>query len=183
MDRRKENITIINDMMFEKSMNNSFLFFKKILPHKELQNYIEYFWISKSDSPIDQCARIIQDGCIYMLFLFDAEYRLKMNKTDFADIANAQIVGSKKHNTYFAESGMVNVLGIRFKPGGFFPLLKVPAHEFSESFISLEQLFGSLVSEIEEQLYESKSTNDKIKIIESFLLGKISRGVEAGSTS
>lgn len=52
--------------------------------------------------------------------------------------------------------------------------LKIPAKEFSDSFFNLEQLFGNVIREIEEKVYETKNPLDKIRIIESFLLNRIS---------
>ena len=72
------------------------------------------------------------------------------------------------------EKGLINVLGIKFKPGGFYPFLQIPAKEFSDSFFNLEQAFGNIIREVEEKLYETKNPTDKIKIIESFLLDRIS---------
>ncbi len=165
---------IINDMMIDGKMDDFLLSFRRILPQRILKKYIEYYWISKSKHPVNHSAKIIQDGSIYILFLFDAEYDIKMNNESFTNISRAHLIGGRKYNTYFAENGLTNVLGIRFRPGGFYPFLKIPAKEISDSFVNLEQLFGNIISEIEEKLYEAKSISDKIRIIESFLLKRIS---------
>ena len=158
-----KNFVIINDMIIDSKMDDFILSFKRIFPQKRLEKYIEYFWISKSNNPINHSAKIIQDGSIYVLFLFDAEYNIKMNNKSFTNISRAHIIGSKKINTYFAEKGLINVVGIKFRPGGF-----------SDSFFNLEQAFGNIIREVEEKLYETKNPTDKIKIIESFLLDRIS---------
>ncbi len=118
---------IINDMMIDNRKDDFILSFKKILPQKSLKKYIEYYWISKSKNPIELTAKIIQDGSVYILFMFDAEYGIKMNDEDFTNISHAHIIGGRKYNTYFAEKGLVNVLGIRFWPVGFYPFLQIPA--------------------------------------------------------
>ena len=169
-----KNFVIINDMIIDSKMDDFILSFKRIFPQKRLEKYIEYFWISKSNNPINHSAKIIQDGSIYVLFLFDAEYNIKMNNKSFTNISRAHIIGSKKINTYFAEKGLINVVGIKFRPGGFYPFLQIPAKEFSDSFFNLEQAFGNIIREVEEKLYETKNPTDKIKIIESFLLDRIS---------
>ena len=166
-------ITIINDMMFETKLNNSDLYFQKIFPRKKLSQFIDYYWISRSGNPVEYSAKIIQDGSIYMLFLFDAEYKIKMNEDNFTRISNAYIVGGKKFNTFFSESGAVNVIGVRFKPGGFYPFMQIPSSEFSDSFLNLELLFGNKILELEEKLYETGNADDKIGEIESFLLSII----------
>ncbi len=173
---------IINDMMIDSRKDDFILSFKKILPQKRLNRYIEYYWISKSNNPTDLTAKIIQDGSVYILFLFDAEYGIKMNNEDFINISHAHIIGGRKYNTYFAEKGMVNVLGIRFRPGGFYPFLQIPAKEISDSFFNMEQLFGNIIREIEEELYETPNPMDKIRIIESFLLRRISLNIDESLT-
>ena len=173
-----KHFVIINDMMINGKMDDFILSFKRILPQRSLKKYIEYYWISKSMNPVNHSAKIIQDGSIYILFLFDAEYDIKMNNESFTKISRAHIIGGRKYNTYFAEKGLTNVLGIRFRPGGFYPFLKIPAKEISDSFVNLEQLFGNIISEIEEKLYEAENISDKIRIIESFLLERISLNVD-----
>jgi AraC-like DNA-binding protein len=172
---------IINDMMIDSKMDDFILSFKRFFPQKRLEKYIDYYWISKSNSPINHSAKIIQDGSIYILFLFDAEYNIKMNNGNFTNISKAHIIGGKKINTYFAEKGFINVLGIKFKPGGFYPFLQIPAKEFSDSFFNLEDLFGNIIIEIEEKLYENENPLDKIKITESFLLNRISSNINEPS--
>ncbi len=176
-------LVIINDMMIDSRMDDFILSFMRIFPQNRLEKYIEYFWISKSNRPINHSAKIILDGSIYILFLFDAEYNIKMNNENFTNISRAHIRGGKKINTYFAEKGLINVLGIKFRPGGFYPFFQIPAKEFSDSFFNLEQLFGNIIREIEEKLYETKNPQDKIKIIESFLLNRISSNTNRSSLS
>ena len=180
IDEHKK-FVIINDMMIDSRMDNFISSFRRILPQNRLKRYIDYYWISKSNRPINHSAKIIQDGSIFILFLFDAEYNIKMNKENFTNISKAHIIGSKKINTYFSEKGLINVLGIKFKPGGFYPFLQIPAKEFSESFFNLEQLFGNIIREIEEKLYETKNYHDKIRIIESFLLNSLSSNINKSS--
>jgi hypothetical protein len=75
---------VINDMMIDSRMNDFILSFKRIMPQKKLEKYIEYYWISKSNNHINHSAKIIQDGSIY-IFLFEAEYNIKMNRSTYSN--------------------------------------------------------------------------------------------------
>lgn len=70
---------------------------------------------------------------------------------------------------------IADVVGVHFKPGGAAPFLGIPAGELEDGHASLDALWGTRAGRLRERLLESPTRDERIRLIEAFLLERASR--------
>lgn len=70
--------------------------------------------------------------------------------------------------------GESGVIFVEFLPAGACPFFKFPMSELENKSIDLTDALGQEVRQVEEQLYNASTVNDKISLVEQFLLKNFS---------
>lgn len=70
--------------------------------------------------------------------------------------------------------GQAGVVFVNFFPAGACHFFRFPLSEIENQSHDLSDIFNTEIKNIEEQLFESKRIQDKVSIIEKFLMGKFS---------
>ncbi|MBM7567602.1 helix-turn-helix domain-containing protein [Paenibacillus sacheonensis] len=65
------------------------------------------------------------------------------------------------------------VLGIKFKPGGFYPFWKQPAALLTGGVLALRDIFGEEAREAESRLFAEETDEGKVRIAEAFLRSRL----------
>lgn len=65
------------------------------------------------------------------------------------------------------------MLRIHFRPGALFRLLRIPLYELGENYIDAEPALGREVQDAHERLASARSYTEMVRLVETFLLGKI----------
>lgn len=77
---------------------------------------------------------------------------------------------NKYTNSYLKLNGKVDVMGICFKPYGFFPFLKIPVSEFKNQILGADEVGFKIAKKISERLKENPDITNKSAIVEHELL-------------
>ena len=119
--------------------------------------------------PSPQPERILPDGCVELILNFGARFsqhdegRLKLQPRSF-------LVGQMTGPILISPTGPVQLLGIRFHPGGTLPFLRAPLHEIMDQVVDL----GGLSSRLERELLNATSQSpllpEKVAAVEAFLI-------------
>lgn len=137
--------------------------YKEYLPSKELRPYIACYWESNRESnysPINgETKRVVPDGCVDIIF--DA----KGLNASF----KGEVVGTMDRVLILSEYGYVRNFGVRFLPGCAHMFIKIPLIEIKNSSASLTSIWSKEAEIIEELMSDSKSTLDRINIMEDCL--------------
>jgi AraC-like DNA-binding protein len=149
----------------------------EIPPRPPLNEFVECFWTLESDgsSPGGAPERILPDGCVELILNFGDRFSQHQNNQ-----RNLQprhfLVGQMSGPILISPNGAVQLLGIRFHPGGTAPFLRVPMNELTDQIAEL----GSLSSELERELLlvseDLSSLREKTSAIESVLMVRLLRG-------
>ncbi len=128
---------------------------KRIKPSEGIDFFVKHYWIIRWDlankGPFTQ--EVIPNPCINLVF--------EKNKT--------AIFGIKKGKSRHSLSGSGMVIGVKFKPGGFYPFLKRPLSTLTNGSLSLEEAF-QMNSETLEQTILSQTSNEMlVHSVENFL--------------
>src|ERR1044071_10321272 len=108
-------------------------------PRPPLSRFVECFWALESYVPSTQLERILPDGCVELILNFGARFsqhddgKLKLQPRSF-------LVGQMTGPILISPTGPVQLLGIRFHPGGTLPFLRVPLHEITDQVVELSEL-------------------------------------------
>lgn len=139
-------------------------------PNKDLVPLIKCYWTLESPSektPKKQV--IVPDGCMEMIFHYGDLYKQYVN----SDIAITQprcfVFGQITKPLEIEPTGITGIFSVRFHPNGFLPFATVPLKEMENKPMPLFVFFGSEAEEIEENILKAKSSEERIKLIETFL--------------
>ncbi len=140
----------------------------EIRPRYPLSRFVECFWTLESDKPSSGAERILPDGCVELILNFGAEF-LQHNDEGRELQPRNFLVGQMTGPILISPTGPVQLIGIRFHPGGTAPFLRLPLHEITDQVVEL----GGLSSKLERELVcvtsAFGSLAEKITAIEEFL--------------
>jgi len=66
-----------------------------------------------------------------------------------------------------------SVMGVRFRPGGAFPFLWMPAGELRDTTVSLDTLWGAAALELRDRLLEAPAHRVRFEVLERVLLERL----------
>ena len=121
--------------------------YREIIPQLPLNKHVECFWTLESSVPSAQPERILPDGCIELILNFGDRFSQHCDQTRKLQPKNF-LVGQMTGPIMISSSGPVQLIGIRFHPGGTLPFLRMPLHEVTDQVVEL----GSLSSALERDL-------------------------------
>jgi len=142
--------------------------YREIIPQSPLNKHIECFWTLESSVPSTQPERILPDGCIELILNFGDRFSQHCDHTRKLQPKNF-LVGQMTGPIMISPSGPVQLIGIRFHPGGTLPFLRVPLHEVTDQVVELGSLSSALEGDLLRVTSESPVLSEKIRTIERLL--------------
>lgn len=67
-----------------------------------------------------------------------------------------------------------SIMGVHFKPGGAFALLRLPAGEFANTHVDLESLWGPAAAELRDRLCALSVPLERFRFLENALIARLS---------
>lgn len=143
-------------------------------PDQNLTAFIKCYWTlesPKEETPEKQT--IVPDGCMEMIFHYGDLYKQYLDNGNSTIQPRCFVIGQLTRPLEIEPTGETGIFSVRFHPEGFLPLITVPIKEMENTAVSLEKLFGKDGQEIEQQIINANSTSERIKLIEIFLLNRL----------
>src|ERR1044072_7136909 len=144
----------------------------EIKPRSTLSRFVECFWTLESDAPATNPERILPDGCVELILNFGAEFSQHCEGRQQLQPRNF-LVGQMTGPILISPTGTVQVIGIRFHPGGTLPFLRLPLHEIADQVVELGALSSKLERDLLHATTRSASLSEKITAIEEFLTSEL----------
>lgn len=145
--------------------------FDKHFPTDKLKDYIKYYVVSEMDSESEY--KVFPSPGLVMGFQYKGQIASVKDKT-LNRMASAGISGIADGFKVFRNSDHIGTILVYFSDIGFTHFSSRPANELFDSIISLEDIFEKYkVNEIEEKLATVFTDNQRIKIVEQFLLAEL----------
>jgi len=142
----------------------------EIKPRYPLSRFVECFWTLESDAPATNTERILPDGCVELILNFGAEFSQHCEGQQKLQPRNF-VVGQMTGPILISPTGAVQLIDIRFHPGGTLPFIRVPLNEITDQVVEL----GGISAGLENQLLAVSSSlptiEARVQAIESLLLG------------
>lgn len=139
-----------------------------------LDKFVECFWTLDGEGPAPGASpeRILPDGCVELILNFGQRFLQHANGRSTLQPRHF-LVGQMTGPILISPTGRVELLGIRFHPGGTSPFLRLPMSEVTDQVTEL----GALSSELERALLsfsqDLPSLGEKIGAVESALLARL----------
>jgi len=115
--------------------------YREVAPRPELAPFVKCFWFLSASAPGGPVERIVPDGCTEIV----------VNRADpFVGVdrdglqPRVMLVGQLRGFLRIRPTGAVDLAGVRFRPGGFWPFLAVPQAELAEERPDLGDVCGRL---------------------------------------
>lgn len=142
----------------------------------QLRPYIRCIWTLEAQSngnafnPTTE--RILPDGQMEIIFHLGGSFRQLVEEKEKPQ-EKSFLYGQLHHFLDLIPVHDAKIIGIRFLPHGLYPFTPISPMEFQQQQISLQDLFGSIGREWEEQVNTARDTATAISIIEAFLLKQL----------
>jgi AraC-like DNA-binding protein len=141
-------------------------------PSPALAPFVECIWRAVDDAP--DVARppeaIAPDGCLEWIFHRAAPYAAWDARGEAAVQPASLLVGLGTHPTRIAPTGRVDTLGVRFRPGGAHPFLRLPLEELADASVDAPAVFGSAGARLTEEMGNAPTAESARHAVEAFLL-------------
>ncbi len=146
-------------------------------PHSDLSALVKFYWtLEVPFDPKNQKQKIIPDGCIEMTFNLEDKIKRYVSESEFVVHPNAMVMGQRTKSYYIEPLGNVNSFAICFYPHGFANFVCTPLENLVDVETPIESLFGEIPSkELKQKISQAASTQERIEIIEIFLLNKLNQ--------
>jgi len=145
---------------------------KEYQPSARLRPYIKAYRIMESEEHATN--RVLPNNSIAIAFRLYGQISY-INDSGQVALPSATISGLRKSVRLIHYQPKSAVLVVQFKETGMPAFFKHPLHELFEYSVSLDNFLpSSEIARIEERLAEASNYDDKIAVIEMFLLSKLS---------
>ena len=125
-------------------------------PGDALAPYVECYWALTADQAPPWKSRILPDGSNDIILDLSAEPR-------------SFVVGVMRRADVIPLAGHVDLLGVRFRPGGALPFLRLPLHELADRHVALDALWGSRAGSLIDAV-AAVPRGDRVGVLERLLL-------------
>ena len=146
-------------------------------PHPDLESLVSCYWTLEVPAENDaERQRIIPDGCIELAFILGDDIKRYTTQDEFILQPRAMVLGQTIEPFYIEPTGYVNTFAIRFYPYGFANFVTMPIENLANKETPIELLFGdNTAKELEQKIIQATDINQRIEIIENFLLDKLNQ--------
>lgn len=149
----------------------SYLGFQRAEPSIGLATYIDCYWFINRDSAhlINSEEYLHPDGGSSIMLNFGDTLQLE----GVSERSPWIFDGANSHSRKIALEGVINAVGIRFKPAGAFVFFSQPLDELSHQTLALDEIYPNRCLELVEKIHEASTIAQKIVCIENWLSQRI----------
>jgi hypothetical protein len=140
------------------------MLYRAYKPAPPLSDFIENFWLYEDYALTQLKHRILPSGTLELIInLRDDERRIYNAAQPQYDRRISEALVSGAYGGFFVIDPLqeTSLIGVHFKAGGAFPILGIPAAEFSDMHIALETLWGPSVRELRERLCTARTPAER----------------------
>jgi len=154
--------------------------FRHIEPHFLLKNYIEKMWLFESSGkiPVDDMKLVVPNANLKLTVSYQNGIVAAVNGKTFL---------SKEHDITLTglidvpvildtdEDVITETIGIEFNPLGAYRFFHFSLNEIQNQIYSIHDLLGKTGKQLTEQINETTTTDQKIAVLQQFLLHQLSQ--------
>jgi methylphosphotriester-DNA--protein-cysteine methyltransferase len=144
-------------------------------PSPPLAGLVECYWSMRTRVPAGRARlnRVLPDGCMDVLFnLADEPLREGCPHHRM----RSYVVGAMRRPLAVKLVGQVDVVGVRFRPGGAARFFRVAAHELADQTVPLADLWHQPGRDLEQAVGESAPGAQRVRVLETALLRRLEGG-------
>jgi AraC-like DNA-binding protein len=114
---------------------------------------------------------LVPGGRIEMIFNMGSPIDFMVAKDDTREqtIKEAHLMGQRGHICYARASGNINLIGIRFKPGGISAFTYLPAAILANELIDAEDVLGKDAKQWKGRLLDKQNEKEQVMLLDQLL--------------
>jgi AraC-like DNA-binding protein len=144
-------------------------------PCDELVPFVKCFWsLEEEAQPQPVCQRVVPDGCMELIFHYGDPYRQFFENGTSIIQPRSFVFGQITNYIEIAPTGVTGIIAARFLPDGLSPLIDIPVSILGNKAVPLDQVFGDEGPKLEVSIFSSKDHEERIVVLEKFLLARLS---------
>ena len=143
--------------------------------------FVEHIWVARGFLKAPWRNAILPDGAVdLMVNLGQPQYLcLGTRQENLAAFAHSWLSGERLKPIVIEEAGSVDVLGVRFRPGGAWPILHFPVSEFTGHVVQLDSLPDLGMERLRQQLAEAVDDDARVGLMKAWLISRLRDGSSA----
>lgn len=141
------------------------------VPIAPVSRFVEHLWLVRGRVPQPSRHLLLPDGALVVIFNLGEPQRL----CERADVRRhtifraSWVAGQQPHPIVIEQAGDYDLLGIRFRPGGAFPLFRSGVAELTGRVIELEDIWGAQARAVRQQLGDARGDRARLRCLEGWL--------------
>jgi AraC-like DNA-binding protein len=145
-------------------------------PAEALRPFIQNYWmIGGGVSALHET--IFVDAQADILFNFGCPYERRRLDGSTTLMTVSNLDGQREHPVSIVQAGAIDLIGIRFLPGGMAAFLPMPAYVVSNQTPAVGDVFGRAACELEGRLYDSiTQPEQQVALLDRFFLERLHLG-------
>jgi AraC-like DNA-binding protein len=147
--------------------------YQELAPPADLGPVVECFWFASG--PGGGVEHIVPDGCPELVVQLGAAMRAGDEQAELGFQPRALVVGPRERPLRVAPQGAFATVGVRIRPGGLGRLAGTSAHELSDGWASLEELFGRAGRQLVAALESAPHLRARSAALTRFVRGVLER--------
>ena len=147
--------------------------YQEFVPTSVLRPFVRCYWhmASGGEPAAEITNRILPDGCIDILYNLSDPLRRLGFEEELRQ--STYLIGAMRKPSLVRFGRNLDVVGIRFQPGGAYPFLRTALHEISDQAVLIHDMFQNSKFAIDEQLAETRDIRSRIDRVERLLLSRL----------
>ncbi|HVI45833.1 MAG TPA: helix-turn-helix transcriptional regulator [Chitinophaga sp.] len=142
-----------------------------------LKDIVRFFWVLESNEPYTHYS--MADVCPEMVFHYNGRFDELLHNGDITPSFTAGIHGQTNFTRRFHIDDSFGIFGTYLYPHAIPLLFNIPAPELTNQMTDLQLLLQAAGSELEEKIWNARSTAQRVKIMESFILQRLAKHYKA----
>lgn len=140
----------------------------QVSPSKELSPYIKHYLFLDNTETAVQKFRLFSDGNTGLVFSVKSKLISGINKYEIKEYLPASFLYGQLNGfkDLYSENEITLIIVV-FQPNGIHQLLGIPAHEFHDSIIPVEDIFDKKITALQESLFE-QNNQIRAELLNSF---------------
>ncbi len=147
--------------------------YSEVQPVRPLRHMLRCIWSLRSSLPIGPAAleRITPDGCAEIILNRADPFRRVSAGGELRTQPPVLAVGQISAPIELLPTGAIDIVALRFEPGGMHELMAIPMHELTDRDVSLHQIDRNLFSQLEAAVHAHPRSR-AISKLQDVLLGR-----------
>lgn len=148
--------------------------YQEFIPSDILRPYVQCYFACETDTPIITEDKVFATGHIEIMFNIGDGAPQKIVNDSFINAPDVQLWGQTIQPLTFTSFGKHAMLGVRFFTHTAACFFNEPIEAFNDQMLDFCDVAGAEAKLLHSQLSDAKPLAEKIELIESFLLARLS---------